>query len=139
VSYCGQRPLNEGEIRPLTLYAGFHEETDFCLVDELDALRRKYCNFAWHFTVTNPSRPWCGMKGRITECIPPLLRTTMLEKHHFHLVGNGEMVHLVRKALYRAGMPAQRVSIETYFNHHADPADVEIEALAARFRDGSGS
>jgi hypothetical protein len=43
------------------------------------------------------------------------------------------MVHLVRKALERAGVSPGRVSIETYFNHHVSPAEAEIEALAEKF------
>jgi len=57
-----------------------------------------------------------------------------LPKYHFHQVGNGEMVHLVRKALYRSGVPAGRVSIEAYFNHHVEVADAEVERIAQRFR-----
>ena len=44
------------------------------------------------------------------------------------------MVHLVRKALYVAGVPNGRVSIETYFNHYAEPPDRDVDQLAARFR-----
>lgn len=58
----------------------------------------------------------------------------VLNAYHFHLVGNGEMVHFVRKALRRAGLAPERVSIETYFNHHAEPPEPEVEALAARIR-----
>ncbi|MCZ7649136.1 MAG: FAD-dependent oxidoreductase [Planctomycetota bacterium] len=129
-----EKTLREGEARPLALYIGFREEADFCLVDKLEALAREHANFAWRFTVSRPSNGWAGLKGRLTESVPPLLRD--LPAHHFHLVGNGEMVHAVRKALYRAGMQRERVSIETYFNHHADPTEAEIDALAARFRDG---
>lgn len=45
------------------------------------------------------------------------------------------MVHLVRKALYSAGVVRERVSIETYFNHHAEPDEAEIDKVAVQFRD----
>jgi ferredoxin-NADP reductase len=134
-----EKTLPEGETRPLTLYAGFHEEADFCLVDELRTLERAHPNFAWHFTVTHPSVDWGGLRGRVTESVPPLIPKGTLQKHHFHLVGNGNMVHLVRKALYRAGMPAERVSIETYFNHHLDVNEEDVELVADRFRQSNGS
>jgi NAD(P)H-flavin reductase len=129
-----EKALSEGEMRPITLYAGFHEESHMCLAGELEALARRYANFAWHFTVTHPSKTWNGLTGRVTECVPYLIDTHKLEAYHFHLVGNGEMVHLVQSALHRAGMSAERVSIETYFNHHAEPEDAEIDKLAAQFR-----
>ena len=129
-----QKALHEGETRPITLYAGFHEESHMCLAGEFESLMRRYPNFAWHFTVTHPSETWQGFTGRVTECVPDHIDKHKLETHHFHLVGNGEMVHLVRTALHRAGVSPGRVSIETYFNHHAEPSNAEIESLAARFR-----
>jgi hypothetical protein len=52
-----------------------------------------------------------------------------------NLVGNGEMVRLVRRALYGAGVARERVSIETYFNHLAEPVDAEIDRLTIQIRD----
>jgi len=129
-----EKALNEGETRPIALYAGFHEESHMCLAGEFQALKNRYPHFSWHFTVTHPSPTWRGITGRVTDCVPDLIDRHKLDAHHFHLVGNGEMVQLMRKALYRAGMPSERVSIETYFNHHAEPPVAEIEKLAARFR-----
>jgi NAD(P)H-flavin reductase len=129
-----EKTLGEGETRPLTLYVGFHEEADFCLSGELQDLERQYPNFEWHFTITHPSAGWHGLKGRVTESVPPLIEKDSLPKYHFHLVGNGEMVHLVRKALYRAGIPAERVSIETYFSHHVEVDDADVERVAHRFQ-----
>lgn len=130
-----EKALKEGESRPLTLYAGFREEADFCLIDELDELAWKHPNFEWHFTVSKPSATWNGLHGHVTDHIPALLERDLLNAYHFHLVGNGEMVHFVRKALHRAGLAPERVSIETYFNHHAEPPEAEVEALAARLRE----
>jgi NAD(P)H-flavin reductase len=127
-----EKALKEGESRPLILYAGFREEADFCLIDELDELKRRHPNFEWHFTVSKPSASWKGLKGHVTDQVPALLESDTLNAYHFHLVGNGEMVHFVRKALHRAGIAPERVSIETYFNHHAEPPDHEVEAFATR-------
>jgi NAD(P)H-flavin reductase len=129
-----EKALKEGESRPLTLYAGFHAESDMCLIDELEALARKYQNFAWHFTISHPSSLWRGLKGRVTDCVPAEIDTFNLDTYHFHLVGNGEMVHVMRKALHHSGVSPERVSIETYFNHYAQPPDAEVHRLAARFR-----
>jgi hypothetical protein len=48
------------------------------------------------------------------------------------------MVHLVRRALYRAGLPVERVSIETYFNHHVEVDDADVERVAHRFQNSGG-
>ena len=118
----------------MTLYAGFHVESDMCLIPELESLSNRHPNFAWQFTVTHPSTQWRGLTGRVTECVPAHIDIQKLETHHFHLVGNGEMVRLMRRALHRAGMPPERVSIETYFNHYAEPSDAEVQQLADRFQ-----
>jgi len=128
-----EKALSEGETRPMSLFAGFREESDICLAGELDNLARSHLNFKWHCTTSHPTKNWRGLTGRITEWVPDSIEKEKLETYHFHLVGNGEMVHLVRKALYRAGMPAGRVSIETYFNHHAEPPNAEIDIPAERF------
>ena len=129
-----EKALNEGESRPMTLYAGFHVEADMCLVTELEALARDHHNFDWKFTVSHPSELWRGLTGRVTDCVPAQIDTSSLDTYHFHLVGNGEMVHVMRKALHQAGVFPERISIETYFNHYAQPPDDEVRRLAARFR-----
>ena len=123
-----EKALAEGEQRIITLFVGMREESDICLRDELESLRTRYSNFSCHFTLTRPGPSWKGLRGRLTDAVPPLLGC--LKDLHVHLVGNGEMVHLVRPALYEAGMPKGRVSVETYFNHHAKPAADAINALA---------
>jgi CDP-4-dehydro-6-deoxyglucose reductase, E3 len=128
-----EKVLNEGEVRPITLYAGFHEESHMCLIEQLEELKSRFPNFAWHFTVARPSKSWQGLTGRVTDTVPLYIDKSKLDVYHFHLVGNGEMVHLVRQALHRVGISPGRVSIETYFNHHAEPSNAEIEKLASRF------
>ncbi|HEY2381092.1 MAG TPA: FAD-dependent oxidoreductase [Terriglobia bacterium] len=129
-----EKTLREGEPRLIRLYAGFREQADFCLIRELEALGRDYSNFEWQFTVTSPLPEWQGLTGRVTESIPPLFKPEIVETHHFHLVGNGGMVQLVRQVLFRSGAPRDHVSTETYFNHHIEPSESEIAAVAARFR-----
>jgi NAD(P)H-flavin reductase len=129
-----QKALADGEARPITLYAGFREESDACLRGELSTLATRHLNFNWRFTVTRPSKNWDGLTGRVTEVVPDQIGLNQLEKYHFHLVGNGEMVRLMQEGLHRAGMPIGRVTVETYFNHYFEPADEAVEELAARFR-----
>jgi NAD(P)H-flavin reductase len=129
-----EKALAEGESRQMTLYAGFREESHICLSAELSALAGRHLNFAWHFTLSQPSKIWNGLKGRVTDVVPRRIVQEDLDRYHFHLVGNGEMVHLVQTALHRAGVRIRRVSVETYFNHYVEPSNEAIEQLAARFR-----
>jgi NAD(P)H-flavin reductase len=112
---------------------GFREESHTCLGSELRALASRHPNFKWHFALTRPSKTWNGLTGRVTEVVPTLIDREHLHTYHFHLVGNGEMVHLVRTALYRTGVSAARVSIETYFNHYAEPSDEAIDQFVTAF------
>lgn len=130
-----EKALAEDERRPITLYAGFREESHVCLAGELEQLGRQHPNFSWEFTLSAPTGTWTGLRGRVTECVPEQILRDNLQSCHFHLVGNGEMVRLTQAALLRAGVPPRRVSIETYFNHYITPTDSEVDALAARFRD----
>jgi NAD(P)H-flavin reductase len=131
-----EKTLAEGEARPIALYAGFREESHTCLAGELSALASRHPNFDWNFTLTQPSPSWRGLTGRVTDCVPARLDHEKMGTYHFHLVGNGEMVHLVRRALHRAGVFLGRISIETYFNHHVEPASDDVAELAERFSRG---
>jgi ferredoxin-NADP reductase len=128
-----EKALAEGETRLMSLYASFRDESEVCLARELDRLAECHANFEWRYTITRPSSSWRGLTGRLTELVPDLIENANLQTYHFHLVGNGNMVHLMRQALYRAGVLARRISIETYFNHYAAPRDAEIDELARRF------
>src|SRR5205823_10687075 len=127
-----EKALREGERRPISLYTGFREVSDLCLSEELEELSRRHSNFSWEYSLTRPPRGWLGLEGRVTECVPRQLDRNQLHASHFHLVGNGEMVQLMRKALHRAGVSPGRVSIETYFNHHAIPSEPAIDLVADR-------
>jgi NAD(P)H-flavin reductase len=128
-----EKALSEGEQRPMTLLAGFREESHTCLSGELGSLAQRHSNFAWHFTLSRPSSVWSGLRGRVTDRVSEMLDPAKLTTYHFHLVGNGEMVHLVQKALAAAGVSLARISIETYFNHYVQPLNEEVERVAAQF------
>ena len=132
-----QKTLSDGELRRVSLYASFREESHICLSDDLDLLARRHPNFDWRYSVTHPSNGWRGVTGRVTDWVPGEIAKHKLNTYHFHLVGNGEMVHLVRQALHRAGVMRERVSVETSFHHHnARRVEPKIDKLAEQFRVG---
>src|SRR6185436_18101175 len=77
-----EKALRDGEQRPITLYAGFREESDTCLTRELNELSAMHENFAWHFTLSRPSPSWTGLTGRVTECAPYFINTQRLGSYH---------------------------------------------------------
>jgi len=50
---------------------------------------------------------------------------------HYHLIGNGQMVAEFQAGLEKAGVPAERVTIEKYFNHKAAPDQDAIDRIAS--------
>jgi NAD(P)H-flavin reductase len=124
--------MNDGERRPIALLAGFREQSDTCLASDLEVLSRQHSNFSWQFTLSRPSSSWSGLRGRVTDHLPETIDVENLTAYHFHLVGNGEMVHLLRRALTSAGVSPDRISIETYFNHYFKPSNEDIDRVATK-------
>jgi NAD(P)H-flavin reductase len=123
------RVLNDGLEVPITLYAGFREEADLCLQAELDALASIFPHFSWKASLSKPGPTWRGLKGRVTESVPPLLGD--LKGLHFHLVGNGSMLMDYYEALQRAGVPEERLTSETYFNWDARHDEATVKSMLA--------
>ena len=124
--------LSQGFDRPITLYWGLRLEEDICLVDVLDDLAARSELFRYHLTLSRPSPRWTGLRGRITETVPPLLET--LGGKHFYLVGNGAMIEEMECALSDMGVDDVLLHHECYFNvrHRADPR--VLAEIRSRFR-----
>jgi NAD(P)H-flavin reductase len=84
-----QKTLSEGEMRRMSLYASFREESHICLSGDLEILARRHPNFDWRYSVTHPSSDWRGLTGRVTDWAPTEIAKHKLSTYHFHLVGNG--------------------------------------------------
>jgi ferredoxin-NADP reductase len=117
--------LPQGFGRPIRLFWGLRVQQDICLLDELDEIARRYDNFSYQISLSQPPQGWTGLRGRLTESVPPLLET--LGGKHFYLVGNGAMIEDVRAALSDLGVSKQLIYEEPYFNskYRAEPAAVE--------------
>ena len=126
-----QRALAAGLTLPLRLFAGFREEADACLQDELAALAAAHPNFSWQFSLSRPGPDWKGLRGRVSESMPALLGP--VRNLHFHLVGNGTMVVELYHALLAVGLKDERVTSEVYFNYTDEIDGDKVDAIAARF------
>jgi NAD(P)H-flavin reductase len=123
--------LADGFDRPIELFWGLRVPEDIFLTDELDRLAREHPNFSYRISLSDPPPDWPGLRGRVTESVPPLL--TRLGGKHFILCGNGSMIEEVAAALLDVGVAQQCVYEEAYFNgrHVADPA--VVAAIRGRF------
>lgn len=119
------------EQRPCSLYIGFREEADIGPRRELDELAARFANFRWAPTLTQAVPDWRGLRGRVSESVPPLIAKP--RETHFHLVGNGGMIVEMEAALARIGVPGEYVSDEYYFNWNAEATEEVATAIAGRF------
>jgi ferredoxin-NADP reductase len=128
VSALGARGID----RRAWLVWGLRTAEDICLVDELGELEWRCPFFRYQISLTRPPEAWTGLRGRVTESVPPLLET--LSGHRYYLVGNGAMIEEMSAVLSDLGVDRRYIYEEVYFNvrHRADPA--VLAAIRSRFR-----
>jgi NAD(P)H-flavin reductase len=123
--------LETGDRRRIRLFWGLRLVEDICVTDELDTLAAAHPNFTYAITLSQPSPEWTGLRGRVTESVPPLLET--LGGKRFYLSGNGAMAEEMEIALSDMGVDRYFINQERFFNvrHHAEQAT--IDAIVNRF------
>ncbi len=129
--------IERGDDRPVRLYWGLRLTEDICLTDELEALARDHPDFAYQLSLSRPPPEWRGLAGRVTHTVPPLLES--LRDRHFVLCGNGAMIAELHGALYEAGVPAERIHREFYFNTRYRPDPATVAAVRQRFTAKDGT
>jgi len=117
--------LGRGDRRRIRLFWGLRLVEDICLTDELDDLAAAHPNFTYAVSLSQPPEDWNGLRGRLTESVPPLLET--LGGKRFYLSGNGAMAEEMEIALSDMGVDRTLIHQERFFNarHRAEPAVVE--------------
>ena len=123
--------LGDGDRRRIRLFWGLRLVEDICLTDELDALAAAHPNFTYAISLSQPPEDWTGLRGRLTESVPPLLET--LGGKRFYLSGNGAMAEEMEIAFSDMGVDRTFIHQERFFNarHRADPE--VVDAIVARF------
>ncbi|HET9442071.1 MAG TPA: hypothetical protein VFO65_02040, partial [Acidimicrobiales bacterium] len=115
-------------------YWGLRQVEDICLLDRLEDFKARHAGFTYDITLSQPPEAWTGLRGRLTETVPPLLET--LGGKHYYLVGNGAMVQEMEAALSDFGIDETLIYKECYFNvrHRPDPrvmADIRARFVAS--------
>lgn len=117
--------------RRVTLYWGLRLENDICLTDDLDEVARRFPNFSYHVSLSQPSPGWRGLRGRLTASVPPLLPA--LGGNRFYLCGNGAMTEDMATALSDMGAAEEFIYQEHYFNQKHVPDPSTLAAIRSRF------
>lgn len=113
----------------IELYTGYREAADVACAAELDALAAAHpAQFRWCACISAED-VGDHLKGRVTEALPPVLGARDLQGHHFHLVGNGQMVKEMRAGLEAAGVEEGWITTETYFNGKAEPNPEVVQRI----------
>ncbi|HSH22792.1 MAG TPA: FAD-dependent oxidoreductase [Acidimicrobiales bacterium] len=126
-----QELSDRGFDRPIRLYWGLRLTDDICLLDELDELVGQAHDFQYQISLSQPPEGWTGLRGRVTESVPPLLET--LGDRRFYMVGNGAMNKEMSAALSDLGVSRHDIYEEHYFNLKYEPDPETLRQLRARF------
>lgn len=119
-----------GDGRRVHVYWGLRLAEDVCLLDELDELTSND-RVRVDVTLSQPPPGWAGLRGRITESVPPLL-TTLGDKE-FYLAGNGAMIQEMTTALSDLGVARRFIHEEAYFNSRHVPRPEVMAEIRSRF------
>lgn len=123
--------LPAGFDRRVHLFWGLRQIEDICLLDDLGQLARSHGNLSYEISLSKPPHDWSGLRGRLTDTVPPRLQTLGGKK--FYLVGNGAMIEEMAAVLSDLGVDSQCIYPEAYFNVKYRPDQRALEEIRRRF------
>jgi CDP-4-dehydro-6-deoxyglucose reductase len=123
--------LESGYPKSILLWWGLRLPEDVCLTEELDDLASAHTNFHYGISLSQPSRGWTGLRGRLGESVPPLLST--LGGKRFYLVGNGAMLEEMALALSDLGVDQKYIYKEPFFDARHEPDRAVVADIRERF------
>jgi len=97
----------------ISLYWGLRYEEDIYWKEEFEDLTRKYPNFSFKLTLSQPGQEWTGLRGRVTEHVTQVAQD--VRESEFYLCGNKEMVRDMDRMLMEQGVPKEQIYKELYF------------------------
>mmetsp|Transcript_26327 Transcript_26327/g.64169 ORF Transcript_26327/g.64169 Transcript_26327/m.64169 type:complete len:374 (+) Transcript_26327:159-1280(+) len=118
---------------PIHLVASFRTEEEVALADKLNQWQEEYpSQISWTPVITSSDQGRVSSSvEHLQDCLTSSPTTTMdLNKTHFHLIGNGELVYEFQKGLAAAGVSEEKVTVEIYFGHQAKAKDETVEIIA---------
>lgn len=100
---------NKNNTRKLHLIFGVRNEKDIFWTDQLDELQKKYTNFTYSVSLSQPTDAWTGLRGRVTEHLPEDSSTI-----EAYLCGSMDMIKSVRETLTTRGTDAKNIHFEIF-------------------------
>jgi len=100
---------NKNSSQPIHVLFGVRCEEDIFWAERCEKLKKKFSNFTFQITLSQPSAMWKGRKGRVSAHLPG----AVTGKHYF-ICGGAEMVKDVRAYLLARGVPMPYVHIEIF-------------------------
>jgi len=95
----------------LFLYWGLRHETDIYWNDEFTDLAKRFPNFHYYLTLSQPQPSWSGLKGRVTAHLDTIIDTNA----EYYLCGSNDMIREVKEKLLDAHVPKEQIKHEAFF------------------------
>ena len=125
---------------PIDLVSCYRNENEVVYKDYLDNLQTDYPDkFSWKAVISSAQ----GRLSANDENLKALLTETSFSADigstHYHLIGNGSMVSEFKAAFKKAGVPDDKVTLETYFNHQAKVNEDVVDRIASAVMETSAA
>lgn len=127
-----EKLLSENFAGSIDLFASFRYESEKLFADYLNVWATAYESFRYKPVITSE----VGRLSASEENVQLVVNEDIcsLGETHYHIIGNGQMVNEWKEGLSKAGVPANRITVENYFNHKAEPSKEAIERIASGIR-----
>ncbi len=105
--------INRGDTRPIDVLVGVRTTEDLFWTKELETIARERKNIRFFQTLSDPSKGWAGLTGRIQTHIPGLIKDPA--KTLLYACGNPTMTKEVKQlAVDQWKIPKKQVHVEGY-------------------------
>lgn len=95
----------------LALYWGLRHETDIYWNDEFSDLAKRFPNFHYYLTLSQPQPSWKGLTGRVTAHLDAIIDVNA----EYYLCGSSGMIREVKQRLLDAHVPKEQIKNEAFF------------------------
>lgn len=116
------------------LLASFRTEEDVAMASDLEQLAQTYpTRFQWKPILTSRDGRLAATAEKLEGYLKPKNDdddVCAVRNTHYHLIGNGQLVNEWKAGLEEGGVPSERVTVEAYFNHVAEPDEETIRNIA---------
>lgn len=125
-----EKALEDSSFPPIELYASYRKTEEILYVDHLNNLNAQYPErFVWKAIVSSERGRLSASEENVQDIASP--EGYGINDTHYHLIGNAHMVDEFKAGLGKAGVPDEKVTVETYFNPKVPVNDDVVDRIAA--------